>query len=138
CVQRRKGWQSASSSRRNCLIYDNRRDRNASKFWHYFNGSSLELGRVLYSAKPHYCALDTPPLNRQLATALGATKRRSHVTFRWWVRSASFSPSTLPAACGRTGGHNPVLAASFWGWIYDRERLALVRSIPLLLAPPAH
>src|SRR5262249_48465913 len=45
CVQRRKGWQSASSSRRNCLIYDNRRDRNASKFWHYFNGSSSELGR---------------------------------------------------------------------------------------------
>ena len=53
------------------------------------------------------------------------------------LRLRTFVPSTLPAAYGRTRGHTPTPGASFWGWICDRERRALVRSIPLLLAQPA-
>src|SRR5262249_53334640 len=50
-------------TRRNCTIYDDRRDRNAGKFCTYFNGSSPELGRD----GSFYVQLLTPPLNPQLA-----------------------------------------------------------------------
>src|SRR5262245_23163320 len=52
-------------SRWNCLIYDSRRDRNASKFCGYFNGPSLGLGRdraFSVQCKAHHCTLDTSPL----------------------------------------------------------------------------
>src|SRR5262249_6270730 len=102
----------ASPSRRHSPMYDNPRDRNARTF--YFH---------------------TPSVDRQLAVA-----QITH-HFRWRVRSAALAlrlrsvvPSARPAACWRTRGHTPTPGASFWGWICDRERLTLVRSIPLLLA----